>query len=60
MTPRRGVGAGGPVRGTPSADIEEFLLHIEKERQLSPHTVKAYRRDDRVLLVGNEDRKSVV
>ena len=43
MTPRRSVGAGGPVQGTPSADIEEFLLHIEKERQLSPHTVKASR-----------------
>lgn len=45
MTLRRGAGADGPGEGSPSADIVEFLLHIEKERQLSPHTVKAYRRD---------------
>ena len=25
--------------------VEEFLLHLEKERQLSPNTVSAYRRD---------------
>ncbi len=25
--------------------VEEFLLHLEKETQHSPHTVKAYRRD---------------
>ncbi|MBA2626419.1 MAG: tyrosine recombinase XerC [Gemmatimonadales bacterium] len=25
--------------------VEEFLLHLEKERQQSPHTLKAYRRD---------------
>lgn len=25
--------------------MEAFLLHLEKERQQSPHTVKAYRRD---------------
>ncbi|MGD2068059.1 MAG: tyrosine-type recombinase/integrase [Gemmatimonadota bacterium] len=25
--------------------VVDFLLHLEKERQLSPHTVKAYRRD---------------
>lgn len=31
----------------PPADplVEEFLLHLEKERDQSPHTVKAYRRD---------------
>src|SRR6185503_9989079 len=25
--------------------VEEFLAHLEKERDHSPHTVKAYRRD---------------
>jgi integrase/recombinase XerC len=25
--------------------VEEFLLHLEKERDQSPHTIKAYRRD---------------
>ena len=29
----------------PHAQVEEFLLHLEKEKQQSPHTVKAYRRD---------------
>jgi len=28
-----------------SSEIEEFLLHLEKERDVSPHTLKAYRRD---------------
>ncbi len=27
------------------AAVDEFLLHMEKERQQSPHTIKAYRRD---------------
>lgn len=27
------------------AEVEEFLVHLQKERDLSPHTVKAYRRD---------------
>ena len=26
-------------------EIEEFLLHLDKERNVSPHTLKAYRRD---------------
>lgn len=26
-------------------EVEEFLLHLEKERNVSPHTLKAYRRD---------------
>jgi integrase/recombinase XerC len=26
-------------------DVEEFLRHLEKERDVSPHTVTAYRRD---------------
>jgi integrase/recombinase XerC len=30
---------------TPAARVEEFLLHIQKERDQSPHTIKAYRRD---------------
>ncbi len=28
-----------------SPEIAEFLLHLEKERDVSPHTLKAYRRD---------------
>jgi integrase/recombinase XerC len=28
-----------------SSEVDEFLLHLEKERDVSPHTVKAYRRD---------------
>jgi integrase/recombinase XerC len=30
---------------TPDRLIDEFLLHLEKERDQSPHTIKAYRRD---------------
>ena len=26
-------------------EIEEFLLHLDKERNVSAHTLKAYRRD---------------
>jgi integrase/recombinase XerC len=26
-------------------EVEEFLTHMEKERDVSPHTLKAYRRD---------------
>jgi integrase/recombinase XerC len=28
-----------------SPQVAEFLLHLEKERDVSPHTLKAYRRD---------------
>lgn len=28
-----------------AGEIEDFLLHLEKERDVSPHTVLAYRRD---------------
>jgi integrase/recombinase XerC len=28
-----------------TGDVGDFLLHLEKERDLSPHTVSAYRRD---------------
>ena len=28
-----------------SEEVEDFLLHMEKERDVSPHTLKAYRRD---------------
>ena len=28
-----------------SVEVDDFLLHLEKERDVSPHTLKAYRRD---------------
>lgn len=31
-------------------EVEDFLLHMEKERDVSPHTLKAYRRDLTELL----------
>jgi integrase/recombinase XerC len=31
-------------------EVEDFLLHLEKERDVSPHTLKAYRRDLSELL----------
>ena len=31
-------------------EVEDFLLHLEKERDVSPHTLKAYRRDLTELL----------
>lgn len=30
---------------TISSDVIDFLLHLQKERDQSPHTIKAYRRD---------------
>jgi integrase/recombinase XerC len=33
------------VTPTEPTEIEEFLRHLEKERDVSPHTLKAYRRD---------------
>ena len=27
------------------SEVREYLLHLEKERDVSPHTVKAYGRD---------------
>ncbi len=33
-----------------SVEVEDFLLHLEKERDVSPHTLKAYRRDLSELL----------
>ncbi len=33
------------TRGRASASLEAFLSHLERERQLSPNTVRAYRRD---------------
>lgn len=32
-------------KGETSPEVEDFLLHLEKERQVSPNTVSAYRRD---------------
>jgi integrase/recombinase XerC len=31
--------------GTSVSQVQEFLTHLEKERDVSPHTVKAYGRD---------------
>ena len=28
-----------------SPQVAEFLMHLEKERNVSPHTLKAYQRD---------------
>jgi integrase/recombinase XerC len=44
------VTTSGPASGSASAaaippDIAEYLRHLEKERDVSPHTVSAYRRD---------------
>jgi Site-specific recombinase XerD len=33
-----------------SPEVEDFLLHLEKERDVSPNTLKAYRRDLEELL----------
>ncbi|HET8623354.1 MAG TPA: tyrosine recombinase XerC [Gemmatimonadales bacterium] len=33
------------IRASGHPTIDDFLLHLEKERQHSPHTVAAYRRD---------------
>jgi integrase/recombinase XerC len=30
---------------SPRAEVTEYLVHLEKERDVSPHTVKAYARD---------------
>jgi integrase/recombinase XerC len=40
-SPDQGVGE----RSGPRRDAEDFLRHLADERQLSPNTVKAYRRD---------------
>ncbi|HEX2781847.1 MAG TPA: tyrosine recombinase XerC [Gemmatimonadaceae bacterium] len=49
MTPARKKAAPAPPAPVPPAadndDVGEFLLHLEKERDVSPNTVKAYRRD---------------
>jgi len=42
MSPSRPI-AQSPNRPIP--EVADFLEHLEKERQVSPHTVKAYRRD---------------
>ena len=41
----RGHGETAAGRTLSRAESVEFLEHLEKERQHSPHTVKAYRRD---------------
>ena len=37
--------AQGDAAGPVHPEVTEFLTHLEKERDQSPHTVKAYRRD---------------
>lgn len=51
-TPRRTDARGGeaaarsrPAPGTPHPDLAEFTAYLETERNDSPHTVRAYRRD---------------
>ncbi len=34
-----------PVAGSAHPEVEDFLTHLEKERDVSPHTLRAYRRD---------------
>ncbi len=56
----KAAGAGGGAEGSDeqvealppfnSGEIQEFLLHLQKERDVSPHTVAAYRRDLRELV----------
>jgi integrase/recombinase XerC len=36
---------GRTGRGRADRLLEQFLIHLEKERDQSPHTIKAYRRD---------------
>ncbi len=46
MKERQPAEAGRPlIRSSAHPLIRDFLLHLEKERQHSPHTVTAYRRD---------------
>ena len=40
----KGAGAA-PPSGEVSPEVSDFLLHLEKERNVSPNTVLAYRRD---------------
>ncbi|TFG51020.1 MAG: hypothetical protein E4H38_02560, partial [Gemmatimonadales bacterium] len=39
------AGRGENAEPGPRPEVAEFLLHLEKERQVSANTVKAYRRD---------------
>ena len=45
---RRAETTSGSLRPPPSTlhpEVTEYLLHLEKERDVSPHTLKAYARD---------------
>jgi len=57
VTARRSAARGAPPETEPTADsaplshrslpsdVKDFLVHLEKERNDSPHTLRAYRRD---------------
>jgi tyrosine recombinase XerC len=46
MTPARATSKRElPPQPASNPDVEEFLTHLEKERDVSPNTVTAYRRD---------------
>ena len=55
MSPRaaRAASSDTPPSPTPT-DVEEFLRHLAKERDVSPNTVVAYRRDLGARDVGGE------
>ena len=48
VTPRRQAPVVEEAPGNP--DVEAFLMHLQKERDVSPNTVLAYRRDLTTLL----------
>jgi len=44
-TPAGDVGAAAPPAAEVAPEVADFLLHLEKERDVSPNTLVAYRRD---------------
>ena len=45
MSPGASGSANGATSGSVGGEVAEFLLHLEKERDVSPNTVEAYGRD---------------